>query len=190
MAVKDPIVIREAFDWRPSKSRRKSPTTSEASCRRLSDSNDGSANALAMPGFGFTPARSPRMVDGDQEPHIGTRTATSITDSEPLMHDPSRPSQAPLHLQSYDGALGRKIIDLHIWAVQQGLRGASTDHRSGSQPVGIEKLPRRAVSASLQRLLEPRAAPWRQPSDPSDQDGGVPKGVPSRPGLQHEHGAP
>ncbi|HYU11144.1 MAG TPA: adenylate/guanylate cyclase domain-containing protein [Stellaceae bacterium] len=32
-----------------------------------------------------------------------------------------------MYLQSYDGALGRKIIDLHIWAVQQGLRGASTD---------------------------------------------------------------
>jgi adenylate cyclase len=29
--------------------------------------------------------------------------------------------------ESYDGALGRKIIDLHIWAVQQGLRGAPTD---------------------------------------------------------------
>jgi adenylate cyclase len=28
---------------------------------------------------------------------------------------------------SYDGALGRKIIDLHIWAVQQGLQGAGVD---------------------------------------------------------------
>jgi adenylate cyclase len=67
------------------------------------------------------------MVDRDQEPHIGTPTATSITDSEPLMRDPSPPSQVPLHLQSYDGTLGRKIIDLHVWAVQQGLCGAPTD---------------------------------------------------------------
>jgi adenylate cyclase len=43
------------------------------------------------------------------------------------MHDrpyPLQPLQGP---ESYDGALGRKIIDLHIWAVQQGLRGAPTD---------------------------------------------------------------
>src|SRR5260370_33849835 len=127
MAVKDPIVIHEAFDWEPSKSPSQSSTTSEASCRRLSDSNDGSANAPGKARIRVYPARFPGMVDGDQEPHIGTRTATSISDSEPLMRDPSRPSQVPLHLQSYDGALGRKIIDLHVWAVQQGLRGAPTD---------------------------------------------------------------
>jgi adenylate cyclase len=42
------------------------------------------------------------------------------------MRDPSRPPRVPL-LQSYDGALGRRIIDLHVWAVDQGLRGASGD---------------------------------------------------------------
>ena len=40
------------------------------------------------------------------------------------MPTPPQPLPGPA---SYDGALGRKIIDLHIWAVQQGLRGAPTD---------------------------------------------------------------
>ena len=70
------------------------------------------------------------------------------------------------------------------------LRGASTDHPSRSQPMRIEKLPPRVVPALLQRMLEPRAVPCRQPSDPSGQDGGMSQSVPSRPGLQHEHGAP
>ena len=43
------------------------------------------------------------------------------------MREPSRPSRVPLHLQSYDGALGRQIIDLHVWAVDQGLHGAAAD---------------------------------------------------------------
>jgi adenylate cyclase len=43
------------------------------------------------------------------------------------MLDRSQPSPPLPGPASYDGALGRKIIDLHIWAVQQGLRGASTD---------------------------------------------------------------
>ena len=41
------------------------------------------------------------------------------------MRDPSRPSRVPLHLESYDGVLGRRIIDLHVWAVDQGLHGAA-----------------------------------------------------------------
>ena len=40
------------------------------------------------------------------------------------MHDPSPPSR---YLQSYDGALGRNIIDLHVWAVRQGLRGLPSE---------------------------------------------------------------
>jgi adenylate cyclase len=40
------------------------------------------------------------------------------------MRDPSPPSR---YLQSYDGALGRNIIDLHVWAVRQGLRGLPSE---------------------------------------------------------------
>jgi hypothetical protein len=65
MAVKDPIVIDEAFDWGPSKSPPQSSPTSKASCRRLSDSNDRSANAPGKPRIRVYPARSPGMVDGD-----------------------------------------------------------------------------------------------------------------------------
>jgi len=32
--------------------------------------------------------------------------------------------QAQLSIQSFDGPLGRRIIDTHIWAVREGLRGA------------------------------------------------------------------
>jgi adenylate cyclase len=35
--------------------------------------------------------------------------------------------EPPLHVLSLDPALGRKIIDVHIWAVRQGLRGATVD---------------------------------------------------------------
>jgi adenylate cyclase len=35
--------------------------------------------------------------------------------------------EPPLHVLSLDPALGRKIIDLHIWAVRQGMRGAAVD---------------------------------------------------------------
>jgi adenylate cyclase len=40
------------------------------------------------------------------------------------MHDRSSPSQ---YLQSYDGAVGRNIIDLHVWAVRQGLQGLPSE---------------------------------------------------------------
>jgi adenylate cyclase len=33
----------------------------------------------------------------------------------------------PPRLASFDGALGRRIIDLHVWAVEQGLRGAPAE---------------------------------------------------------------
>ena len=37
------------------------------------------------------------------------------------------PPQAPLPLQAFDNALGRRIIDLHRWAVREGLQGASVE---------------------------------------------------------------
>jgi len=43
------------------------------------------------------------------------------------MRDPFRPSQVPLRVQSFDGELGRQIIALHVWAVDQGLQGAPAD---------------------------------------------------------------
>ena len=43
------------------------------------------------------------------------------------MRAPPRPPQIPSRLESFDGTLGRHIIDLHVWAVDQGLRGAAAD---------------------------------------------------------------
>ena len=40
------------------------------------------------------------------------------------MREPNPPSR---YLQSFDGALGRNIIDLHVWAVRQGLRGLPSE---------------------------------------------------------------
>jgi adenylate cyclase len=37
------------------------------------------------------------------------------------------PPQPPLHVLNLDPALGRKVIDLHIWSVRQGLRGSAVD---------------------------------------------------------------
>ena len=39
------------------------------------------------------------------------------------MLDPPRPSRLPPLVESFDAPLGRKIIELHIWAVREGLRG-------------------------------------------------------------------
>src|SRR6266487_6609101 len=36
-------------------------------------------------------------------------------------------SAVPLRPRSFDGALGRRIIALHVWAVDQGLRGAPAE---------------------------------------------------------------
>lgn len=41
------------------------------------------------------------------------------------MHDTSRRPQAPLHPLSFDGPLGRQIVELHTWVVHQGIRGAA-----------------------------------------------------------------
>jgi adenylate cyclase len=41
------------------------------------------------------------------------------------MRDPPRPIEVPQRRMSYDDALGRRIIELHIWAVGQGLRGTA-----------------------------------------------------------------
>jgi adenylate cyclase len=35
---------------------------------------------------------------------------------------------AQLHLTAFDDALGRNIVDTHIWAVREGLRGADAHH--------------------------------------------------------------
>jgi adenylate cyclase len=40
------------------------------------------------------------------------------------MPDTPRPSLMPSLPQSFDGPLGQKIIELHVWAVGEGLRGA------------------------------------------------------------------
>jgi adenylate cyclase len=45
-------------------------------------------------------------------------------DREIVMHDPPAPSR---YLPSFDGALGRNIIDLHVWAVRQGLQGLPSE---------------------------------------------------------------
>ena len=41
------------------------------------------------------------------------------------MPDMSRPPAAPLRPLSFDGPLGRQIVELHIWVVGEGLRGAA-----------------------------------------------------------------
>ena len=39
------------------------------------------------------------------------------------MPDTASPSPLPPLLQSFDDPLGRKIVELHVWAVGEGLRG-------------------------------------------------------------------
>src|SRR5918996_2141039 len=41
------------------------------------------------------------------------------------MRDRSRPSPAPLPPLSFDGPLGRQIVELHMWVVREGIRGAA-----------------------------------------------------------------
>jgi len=65
------------------------------------------------------------MVGRDEKPPVATASAATI--ASPVMTDASRLSRVPLHLQSYDGALGRRVIDLHVWAVDQGLHGAAAN---------------------------------------------------------------
>src|SRR6202011_4165291 len=40
-----------------------------------------------------------------------------------VMPDTASPSPLPPLLQSFDDPLGRKIVELHVWAVGEGLRG-------------------------------------------------------------------
>src|SRR5258707_4359024 len=40
---------------------------------------------------------------------------------------PDAPPQPPVERRTYDDALGRRIIELYVWAVQEGLRGAAAD---------------------------------------------------------------
>ena len=41
------------------------------------------------------------------------------------MRDRSRPSPAPLPPLSFDAPLGRQIVELHMWVVREGIRGAA-----------------------------------------------------------------
>jgi adenylate cyclase len=43
------------------------------------------------------------------------------------MRDTSRPPPMPLPSLSFDGPLGRQIVELHTWAVREGIRGAPAD---------------------------------------------------------------
>ena len=43
------------------------------------------------------------------------------------MLDPSRPPRMPPLPQSFDGPLRQKIIELHVWAVGEGLRGTNAE---------------------------------------------------------------
>jgi adenylate cyclase len=58
------------------------------------------------------------------------------------MPDTASPSPLPPLLQSSDDPLGRKIIELHVWAVREGLRGTAA-------AALFEGLCRRLVSAGL-----------------------------------------
>jgi hypothetical protein len=58
------------------------------------------------------------------------------------MPDSASPSLLPPLLQSLDDPLGRKIIELHVWAVREGLRGTAA-------VALFEGLCRRLVSAGL-----------------------------------------
>jgi hypothetical protein len=41
------------------------------------------------------------------------------------MHILDRSPDAQLHVPTFDGPLGRAIIETHIWAVREGLSGAT-----------------------------------------------------------------
>ena len=48
-----------------------------------------------------------------------------MEDSVPFMEDVAATREAELKIPSFDGVVGRRIIDTHIWAVREGLRGAT-----------------------------------------------------------------
>ena len=45
--------------------------------------------------------------------------------SVPFMEDVAATREVELKIPSFDGPVGRRIIDTHIWAVREGLRGAA-----------------------------------------------------------------
>jgi hypothetical protein len=45
------------------------------------------------------------------------------------MRDISQPPAVPLRPLSFDGSLGRQIVELHMWVVREGIRGAAADLR-------------------------------------------------------------
>jgi len=67
------------------------------------------------------------MVEGERIGSSPIGGGLDHTGSEPLMRDPSQPPRVPSQLQGFDGALGRNIIDLHVWAVRQGLSGLPSE---------------------------------------------------------------
>jgi adenylate cyclase len=62
--------------------------------------------------------------------------------------------QPPPRLRSFDGPLGRRIIETHIWAVREGLKGASAyDLFDGyCQRLVIDKVPLWRAHASMETL--------------------------------------
>src|SRR6201993_3548086 len=43
------------------------------------------------------------------------------------MRDTSRPPPMPLPSLTFDGPLGRQIVELHTWVIREGIRGAAAD---------------------------------------------------------------
>jgi len=62
--------------------------------------------------------------------------------------------QTPLQVQSFDAPLGRRIIDLHIWAVRAGLRGAGAyDLFDGyCQRLVVDRVPLWRAHAAMETL--------------------------------------
>jgi hypothetical protein len=80
---------------------------------------------------------------------VASRNARSIRagdtkrrEEDGAMPDTASPSPLPPLLQSFDDPLGRKIIELHVWAVREGLCGTAA-------AALFEGLCRRLVSAGL-----------------------------------------
>src|SRR5258705_1089462 len=78
-----------------------------------------SSSCLAPP---FRPKRHPqryRMLDCDD---AVAHPAGIAVEAALMLDRPRSPRMPPLPL-SFDGPLGQKIIELHVWAVGEGLRG-------------------------------------------------------------------
>ena len=69
-------------------------------------------------------------------------------------------SALPLQVQTFDGPLGRRIVDTHIWAVREGLRGATSyDLFDGyCQRLVFHGLPLWRAHAAMETLIRNGAA--------------------------------